>query len=396
MDFPLPCLITGSHLGTIKHHTLHYFQNPQDATGSWIWSSWVCTNHDQIMCIGVLKFAPPQASCCCFPEIKPPMDLSCGSSDQQDRFELFSTGISWVWGKKLDFFKIQVQVTAMECHRSLEELCPKASVTFSSTGIDSLVAIGSAVNYKNLTVLWIVTIPIEKTSLRRVFLQPSINQFLPGMSQVGSAQLWTMCLGCVSSSAPRPLEFHCSALNAWPKPVTRQFQSSKILQVVTPWAINTYKQQRDKQIGKGQNWRPSKPHMGSCIMHHHPMQSSFWGFQFCSIHKYDLRVGTNPMLPLNFVKIPKVDLPLKVNLCISCIYIYKYSQFLEDPIFHRFWQLHFQTSFWPCLRRQRADLFGHAAVLVPRQVERVFNKSAILILRFQCVKPNDINFPFGL
>jgi hypothetical protein len=49
---------------------------------------------------------------------------------------------------------------------------------------------------------------------------------------------------------------------------------------------------------------------------------------------------------------------------------YIFSPFLEDPIFHKFWQLHFQTSA-PCLCRQRADLFGHAAVLVPRQVERV-------------------------
>ena len=55
-----------------------------------------------------------------------------------------------------------------------------------------------------LPYLWIVTIPSKIKHHYTGFL---MTQLLPGIAQVGSSQLWTMCFGCVSSSAPRPLEW---------------------------------------------------------------------------------------------------------------------------------------------------------------------------------------------
>lgn len=73
-----------------------------------------------------------------------------------------------------------------------------------STGIDWLAATGSTLDYKNLTIFMDCNNPQQdKTSLHRF----SYDLPTVAIAQVGSSQLWTMCFGCVSSSAPRPLEW---------------------------------------------------------------------------------------------------------------------------------------------------------------------------------------------
>jgi len=88
---------------------------------------------------------------------------------------------------------------------------------------------------------------------------------------------------------------------------------------------------------------------------------------------------------MDFLKdIPKVNLPLKATYT-GWWYTYPsekyefvswddYSQYMEKNVPNHqpvYIQPISRRSPAPCLRRQRADLFGHAAVLVPRQVERV-------------------------
>lgn len=168
------------------------FQNPQDGYHRIIWS---CTERSE-RGAEIQNEHPSFASCCCFPEIKPPMDL--GSSDQKMIWTFHGKiiGLGEQIGLSPDSSESYGMSSLGGTAQSFCHLLP------ASTGWLLLVPRWII---RILPYLWIVTIPSKIKHHYTGFLMT--HQLLPGIAQVGSSQLWTMCFGYVSSSAPRPLEW---------------------------------------------------------------------------------------------------------------------------------------------------------------------------------------------